>query len=51
MKNIFHLKPEVRVESQINLQLTGKLSLKLDFNSSLLLEYGHISTSQAAFEI
>jgi len=31
---------QVRVELQINLQLTGKISLKLDTNSSLLLEYG-----------
>jgi len=29
----------VWVEPQINLQLTGKISLKLDFNSSLLLKY------------
>jgi len=29
------------IEPRINLQLTGKISLKLDSNSSLLLEYGH----------
>jgi len=28
------------LEQRINLQLTGKISLKLDSNSSLLLEYG-----------
>jgi len=28
------------VELRINLQLTGKISLKLDFKSSLLLDYG-----------
>jgi len=28
------------IEQWINLQLTGKISLKSDFNSSLLLEYG-----------
>jgi len=31
---------KLRVELRINLQLTGKMSLKLDSNSSLLLEYG-----------
>jgi len=31
------------VEQQINLQLTGKTSLKLDSNSRLLLEYGRNS--------
>jgi len=30
----------IGVEQRIKLQLTGKISLKLDSNSSLLLEYG-----------
>jgi len=31
---------QVELEQQINLQLTGKISPKLDSNLSLLLEYG-----------
>jgi len=31
------LSGKVEVESQINLQLSGKMSLKFNFNSSLLL--------------
>jgi len=42
-----HLKPDfkylslnfVRLKLQINLRLTGKISLKLESNSSLFLEY------------
>jgi len=34
---------QVGVESWINLQLTDKISFKLDFNSSLLLIYGYKS--------
>jgi len=34
---------ETRVESEINLQLTGKISIKLNSNSSLLLENGRKS--------
>jgi len=33
--------PIVRVKLQINLQLTGKILLKFDFSSSVLLEYGY----------
>jgi len=36
----------VSVEPKINLQLTGKISLKLDSNLSLLLEYGQKSQSE-----
>jgi len=35
------LSDKIGIESQINLKLTGKISLELDSNSSLLLEYGH----------
>jgi len=31
---------KLRVESQINLQVTGKILLEFDFSSSLLLYYG-----------
>jgi len=36
----------VEVKQQINLQLTGKISLKMDSNSSLLLEYSCKSLSR-----
>jgi len=36
------LSRKVEVEQCINLQLTGKISLKLDSNSSLLLEYAAV---------
>jgi len=52
---VLHLKPnfsyssqvlvlsdKIRVESRVNLQLIGKISLKSDSNSSLLSEYGSI---------
>jgi len=35
---------KVRVEPRINSQSTGKISLKLDSNSSLLLQYGRKSS-------
>jgi len=35
------VKQNLTLESRIKLQLTGKISLKLDSNLSLLLEYGH----------
>jgi len=31
---------KIEVKARINLQLTGKISLMLDSNSSMLLEYG-----------
>jgi len=34
------LSGKVGVESRINLQLTGKISFKFNFTSSLLVEYG-----------
>jgi len=37
------LSDKIEVKSLINLQLTGKLSLKLNSNSSLLLEYGRLN--------
>jgi len=48
LNSFFHLKPDFRYTQVgvlsdlvgVYLQLTGKISLELDFNSSLLLEYG-----------
>jgi len=34
------LSNKVWIEPQIDVQLTGKISFKLDFNSSLLSDYG-----------
>jgi len=34
------LTDKICIEQQINLQLTSKISLELDSNSSLLFEYG-----------
>jgi len=37
------------VDPRINLQLTGKISLKLNSNSSLLLDYGHSLPGHSQF--
>jgi len=36
-----------RITDKLNLQLTGKISLKFDFSSSLRLEYGRLNPARS----